>query len=524
MANVRVIPAVMQRGSAQMASLNQRRKAAAYARVSTDKEEQETSFEAQVDYYTKYIQERADWEFAGIYTDEAVSGTSTKKRDGFNQMVEDALAGKFDLLVTKSVSRFARNTVDSLTTVRLLKEKNVEIYFEKEQIWTFDGKGELLITIMSSLAQEESRSISENVTWGHRKRMADGKVSLPYKQFLGYEKGEDKLPQIVEAQAAIVRLIYRLFMEGKTPSAIAKFLMGHGILSPAGKEKWQVATVLSILKNEKYKGDALLQKGYTVDFLTKKRKKNEGEIPQFYVEGSHPAIIEPDEFDAVQAELERRSKLGRPLSCNSPFSAMIVCGECGGWYGSKVWHSNSEYRRVIWRCNEKYKGTQKCETPHINEEDIKERFLTAWNSVSANRENLIADCRVAQETLGDCTGIDAEIADLQREVEVVTELSRKAIFENANNTVDQDEWHKRNNGYLERHRVATERIAELDATRRQRQNKARVLGTFIKSIADSPQIITEFDDRLWTAAVDCVTVQPDGGLLFRFRDGTEVNG
>jgi hypothetical protein len=282
--------------------------------------------------------------------------------------------------------------------------------------------------------------------------------------------------------------------------------------------------------NEKYKGDALLQKGYTVDFLTKKRKKNEGEIPQFYVENSHPAIIEPDEFDAVQAELERRGKLGRPVSCNNPFSARIVCGECGGWYGSKVWHSTSKYRRVIWRCNEKYKdagspcGSKKCETPHVTEEDVKARFLEVWNSVAANREELIADCRAAKKALCDCAGIDAELAGLQREVEVVTELSRKAIYENAHSAVNQDEWNERNNGYLDRHRMATERIASLESNRSQRQNKARILETFIKGLSTGEQSITEFDEKLWAATIDCITVLPDGGLVFRFKNGTEVEG
>ena len=199
--NVRIIPATPKRHSAQNNNLTAKRRAAAYARVSTDSEEQLTSYEAQVDYYTKFIKERAEWEFVKVYTDEGISATNTKKRDGFNQMIADALAGQIDLIITKSVSRFARNTVDSLVTVRQLKEKGVEVYFEKENIYTLDSKGELLITIMSSLAQEESRSISENVTWGQRKRMADGKVSLPYSQFLGYKKGEDGLPEIVESEA-----------------------------------------------------------------------------------------------------------------------------------------------------------------------------------------------------------------------------------------------------------------------------------------------------------------------------------
>ncbi len=215
-------------------------------------------------------------------------------------MISDALSGKIDFIITKSVSHFARNTVDTLTTVRKLKEKGIEVYFEKENIYTLDCKGELLITIMSSLAQEESRSISENVTWEQRKRFADGKVSLPYKQFLGYEKGEDGLPKIVEKEVKVIRLIYKLFLDGKTPTGISKYLTTIKIPTPAGKKVWCESTIRSILKNEKYKGDAMLQKSFTVDFLTKKKKINEGEIPQYYVENSHPAIITTEVFDLVQ--------------------------------------------------------------------------------------------------------------------------------------------------------------------------------------------------------------------------------
>ena len=528
MANIRMIPATKQQyGSAAVSSpLTAKRRAGAYARVSTDKDEQENSFQAQVDYYTRYIQEHPDWEFVEIYTDEGISGCNTKKRDGFKRMVADGLAGRFDLLITKSVSRFARNTVDSLTTVRKFKENGIEIFFEKEQIWTFDGKGELLITIMSSLAQEESRSISENVTWGQRKRFADGKVSMPYAQFLGYEKGEDGTPKVVEKEAEIVRLIFRLFIEGKTPSAIARLLMSHKIPSPAGKPTWQVATVRSILQNEKFKGDALLQKKFTVDFLTKKQKVNEGEVPQFYVEGSHPYIIEPDEFATVQAELARRNALGRPMRCNSPFSAKIVCGDCGGFYGSKVWGSRKDdkrYRRVIWQCNDKYKGKHKCTTPHVTEDEIKQKFLIAWNSISANLEALIADCKAAKTVLCDCTAIDTELSERQREIEVVSELSRKAIFEAAHPTVDRTAGsNERNNGYLERLRAATEQIAELEKMKSQRQNKARIIGAFIRNLTAGPLTLDEFDEKLWAAAIERIMVMADGRLIFRFREGTEV--
>ena len=214
---VTVIPATINPLTRLPHSTTIKRRVAAYARVSTDSEEQQTSYEAQVDYYTHYIQSKPEWEFVGVYTDEGISATNTKHRDGFNAMIEDALAGKIDLIITKSVSRFARNTVDSLTTVRKLKEKGVEVYFEKENIYTLDSKGELLITIMSSLAQEESRSISENVTWGKRKQFADGKVFLPYKQFLGYRKGTDGFPEIVPEQAEIVRRIYRYLWVEKPP-------------------------------------------------------------------------------------------------------------------------------------------------------------------------------------------------------------------------------------------------------------------------------------------------------------------
>jgi DNA invertase Pin-like site-specific DNA recombinase len=206
-----------------------KRRTAAYARVSTDSEEQENSYAAQCDYYTKYISDRSDWEFVSVYSDEGISAVNTKNRDGFKQMIADALAGRIDLIVTKSVSRFARNTVDSLTAVRNLKAAGVEVYFEKENIWTFDGKGELLITIMSSLAQEESRSISENVTWGKRRSFEQGHVYLPYGQFLGYEKGEDGRPQIVESEAKIVREIFSQFLHGMTPNAIARDLTSRGI-------------------------------------------------------------------------------------------------------------------------------------------------------------------------------------------------------------------------------------------------------------------------------------------------------
>lgn len=501
-----------------------KRRTAGYARVSTASDEQFTSYEAQVDYYTQYIKSNPEWEFVKVYTDEGISGVMTKHRDGFNEMIEDALNGKIDLIVTKSVSRFARNTVDSLVTVRKLKEKGVEVYFEKENIYTLDSKGELLITIMSSLAQEESRSISENVTWGWRKRFADGKVSLPYKRFLGYEKGDDDLPEVVEEQAVTVRLIYSLFLSGKTTSAIAKILTEKAIPTPSGElKKWSPTTIDHILTNEKYKGAALLQKGFTVDFLTKKKQVNRGEVPQYYVEHSHEAIISPEMFDLVQAEFARRRQFGKKYSGCSPFSAKIVCADCGEFFGPKVMHSNDKYRRVKWRCNHKYDGERFCQTPCVDEEAVKDGFVRAYNSLIADREPLLEDCRLMLEALTDCADIDTEIANLTEELEVVTELSRRCVEENARSALNQTEYAAKYDALERRFNEASDKLNALGLEKERKKTQADRIGEFMFLLREREEAIPEFDEKLWTASVDRVTVARDGGMAFTFRNGVTVN-
>ncbi len=490
--------------------------------MSTDSEEQLTSYEAQVDYYTQYIKANPDWQFVAVYTDEGISATNTKRRDGFNRMVQDALDGKIDLIVTKSVSRFARNTVDSLTTVRKLKEKGVEVYFQKENIYTLDSKGELLITIMSSLAQEESRSISENVTWGQRKRFADGKVTMPYRHFLGYRKGADGLPEIVPEEAELVQRIYSLFMQGKTPHAIGKILTAEGIPTPAGKEKWQSSTIESILQNEKYRGDARLQKKFTVDFLQKKMKVNEGEVPQYYVENSHPAIIEPEEWDLVQAEFSRRKALGSRYSSSSVFSSMIFCGECGGVYGSKVWHSTSKYRRTIWQCNDKFKGECRCTTPHLYERDIKELFLRAFSKLMADREHILEDIRLVQNTLCDCTELDAQQATLAEEMQIVGELIRQCIEENTIKVQNQAEYMERYERHTRRYEKMQKHYEALESERQRRKEQHDRISAFAAILAGQTEIPIEFDDDLWLAAVDHTTVYADETVAFTFKSGIEI--
>lgn len=522
--NVTVIPATLN-AVRRIDPVVKKRRVAGYARVSTDKDEQFTSYEAQVDYYTRFIMSHPDWEFVKVYTDEGISGLGTRKRDGFNEMIADALSGTLDLIVTKSVSRFARNTVDSLVTIRKLKEKGVEVYFEKENIYSLDGKGELLLTIMSSLAQEESRSISENVTWGQRKRFSDGKISLPYKQFLGYDHGpkKDDPPVVNQEQAAIVRRIYRDFMTGKTVGAIARELTADGIPSPSGKPKWSASTINSMLQNEKYRGSALLQKCFTTDFLTKKRKVNEGEVPQYYIENSHEAIIDPLEWDAVQDEIKRRKAIGRAYSSKSIFGAKLKCGDCGGWFGVKTWHSTDRYRTSIWQCNCKYDdGKHRCQTPALREKDIQDRFVSAFNSLIGSKEPYLAACETAKEVFMDTTALDTEINELNREMEIVAELTRKCIAENSCNAQDQEEYAIRYNGYVDRYEKAKGKYDALVTERNDRLAKVKAIDRFIQTVASRDGLLAEFDPQLWLTTVEYVTVTKSGDLQFRFYDGTEV--
>ena len=520
--NVTVIPATLNLHTGVPKSANVKRRVAGYARVSTDSDEQFTSYTAQVDYYTGYIKSKPDWEFVDVYTDEGISGVSTKNREGFNRMIDDALAGKIDLIVTKSVSRFARNTVDSLTTVRKLKEKGVEVYFEKENIYTLDSKGELLITIMSSLAQEESRSISENVIWGQRKRFADGKVTIAYKQFLGYRKGPDGLPEIDPEQAQVVKRIYRMFMSGKTIGYICKQLESEGIPTPGGKTKWQTQTVNSILTNEKYKGSALLQKTYTVDFLTKTMKVNEGEVPQYYVECSHPAIIQPSEWEAVQVEVARRKKLGRRHDCFTPFSGKVICGDCGGVYGSKIWHSNSKYRRVIWQCNRKFKNETKCTTPHVDEEILKDRFLQAVSEYMDDPEERIEALRHIQKSMTDTDFIDADIDQAEQELELLSCMIRNCIMMNATAAMTEQEYQSQYKELSTRYEATKAEYESLLVRRKEMEELAIVIGGMLFHLTELPNVPATFDDALWHTLVDHVTVYHDERIVFTFTDGTEI--
>lgn len=523
MAKVTIIPSTIDPRTHLPTMSTKKRKVAAYARVSTDSDEQFTSYEAQVDYYTKFIKANPQWEFVEVYTDEGITGTNTKRREGFKRMIQDALAGKIDLIVTKSVSRFARNTVDSLVTIRELKEKGIEVFFQKENIYTLDSKGELLVTIMSSIAQEESRSILENVTWGQRKAFSDGKVHLGYKNFLGYEKGPDGKPKIVEAEANIIKLIYKLFLEGDTFQMIAHKLTALEIKSPAGKSKWSPSTIMSILTNEKYKGDALLQKTFTVDFLQHKTKVNEGEVPQYYVENSHPAIINPFEWDSVQIELERRRKCGKNYSGKSEFANKIVCADCGGFYGKKVWHSNTPQRKEIWQCNQKFtKGKVKCKTPTFTIEQIRNSFIEAFNKFSQFKEETIKDIEMMISLLSDRTELEVEIEKQTLEVEMITDQVKKIVGINATTVQDQREYMVKYEKLKAIFDEAVEKLTELQRERDIKIKQERAMKVYLDKFIKAPITLEEWNDSLFHYMIEKALVNHDNTIDFIFYSGTKI--
>lgn len=401
----------------------------AYCRVSTDSDEQATSYEAQVEHYTEYIKRNPDWEFAGIYADDGISGTNTKNREEFNRLIKDCEAGTIDMVITKSISRFARNTLDCLKYIRRLKEKNIPVFFEKESINTMDAKGEVLITIMASLAQQESQSLSQNVKLGLQFRYQNGQVQINHNRFLGYTKDENGNLVIDPEQAEVVKRIYREYLNGYSMDKIASGLEADGILTGAGKKKWWTSTINKILRNEKYMGDALLQKTYTTDFLNKTRVKNNGIVPQYYVEDDHEAIIQKDIFLRVQEELVRRRVVKtstngkrRSYSCNHCFAQLVICGECGEMFCRIHWN-NRGCKSIVWRCLSRLEPTgQECHARTIHEKDLQEIVVIALNELLGNKskyqkllqQNIATVIRASAEKTTE--EIDKKLIELQKEL------------------------------------------------------------------------------------------------------------
>lgn len=302
---------------------------------------------------------------------------------------------------------------------------------------------------------------------------------------------------------------------------IADTLTAKGIKTPGGKEKWQASTVLSILKNEKYKGSALLQKQFTVDFLTKRRKPNEGEVPQYYIETSHDPIIDPKDFDKVQAEIARRAAIGKSYSSGSVFSAKVVCGDCGSYFGSKVWHSTSKYRRVIWQCNSEFKNEKKCATPHFTEDELKEKFLSAYSQLAGVKEQTIEDCRLAIDAITDLAAIDSEIDDTTCQLEVLAEMSRRLISDNASKAQNQEEYQKRFDGLSVQYEQVQDKLCALREERQRRVDKRKSLEHFIEDLV-SADAVDEFSERLFCAIVEKMTARGNGKVVVEFKSGSEV--
>lgn len=524
MAKVTVIPSKINPITLTPVGQTSKRRVAAYARVSTDSDEQYSSYEAQVGYYTNFIQNKPNWEFVKVYADEGISGTSTKRRDSFNEMIDSALNGNIDLIITKSISRFARNTLDTISITRKLKAKGIEVYFEKENLWSLDDKTEFLLTIMASIAQEESRSISQNITIGKRWSMKEGKVSFAYKNFLGYKKVDDKIV-IDEEQAEIVRLIYRMFLkEGKTCSGIAEFLKRKEIPTPSGKgTNWTKNTVCSILTNEKYKGDALLQKTYTTDYLEHRLVRNKGELAQYYVENSHSAIIEKEVWEMVQTEMLRRSMLGAAYSGGSVFVSKLVCGDCGKPYGKKIWHSTDKYAKEIYRCNAKYSKKQsQCQTPNITEAEVKEKFVKAYNLVMCDKKQVIEDTLAIIGMLTCTDDLDIEIAERQAKMDEISNAVASMVRENARTAQDQVEFSNKYEALTKEYEEQKNSLDKVVKEKAYKTGKATKMRAYLEAMKQADDFLEKWSDEVWILIVDTAIVNRDKTITFKFVNGQTI--
>lgn len=429
--NVTLIPARRRAGNRISKEENKPKlKVAAYCRVSTDSDEQAGSYEMQVQHYTEYIGRNKEWELAGIYTDDGISGTNTKKREGFNEMIDDCMAGKVDMIITKSISRFARNTIDCLKYVRQLREKNIAIIFEKENINTLEASGELLLTIMASLAQQESASLSQNVKLGLQFRYQEGKVQVNHEHFLGYTKDEDGNLIIDEDEAKIIRRIYREYLEGASLRDIADGLERDKIKTGGKRYKWHLSTVRGILRNEKYMGDALLQKTITTDYIEKIRIRNDGTVPQYYVKDSQEPIIARDIFAQVQEEMIRRANLmsgkdgkkKRIYSSKYALSSICTCTKCGDIYRRIAWKNRGK-KSTVWRCCTRVEnGPSACDASTVQESELQNATVKAINQLLSCSDRMM---RILKDNIE--TALADDNSDEIEKVNVILKKKQKEL-------------------------------------------------------------------------------------------------
>lgn len=530
---VRVIPATKTQGAIH-STYDGKKRVAAYCRVSTDSEEQLNSYEAQKSYYTQKIADSPDWEMAGIYADEGISGTSMKKRTEFKKMITACKRGRIDLIITKSLSRFARNTVDCLETVRLLKANGIGVYFEKENINTLTESSEFLITLFSGFAQAESESLSKNVAWGWRKSAEAGNVYFQYKRMLGYRKGTDGQPEIVPEEAKIIRRIYRRYLAGCSLGQIKQELEQDNIPTAQKVERWSSAVIHNILTNEKYMGDALLQKTYITDCISKKVKKNMGERPMYYVENNHPAIIPRETFDQVQKEMTRRSSKRKVLqksgktelgkySGKYALTELLVCGECGSPYKRVTWARNGK-KRIVWRCVSRLEfGTKYCHnSPTLDESRLHNAILAAMNEYAAIRQEVCPDVlAMVEEAKRAMSQAGAMLLELKKRMDEVSQEQSDVLDRLLANMADA-ELNARMKALTDEKEALKAQILKVQQKEVSMAEQAAKRQQMWDSLKECSAGYTEFDDEFVRQIIRKITVEDAETIHVHFRDSDVV--
>ncbi|WP_179031580.1 recombinase family protein [Paenibacillus kribbensis] len=509
----------------------QKKKVAAYCRVSTDSEEQKESYTNQVNHYTQYIQNNLEWEMADIYADEGISGTNTKNRTHFNRMIQDARNGKLDLILVKSISRFARNTLDLLKYVRELKSLGVAVFFERENINTLDTTGEVLLTILSSLAQDESRNISENSRWGILRGFQNGKVFCNTNRFLGYDKDEHGELVINEQEAEIVRRIYEEYLDGKSYQAIARGLMRDKIKTVTGGDTWWDSSITLILTNEKYYGALLQQKTVTVDFLTHKRIKNKGQEQQYFIEDSHEPIVPKEIFEAVQKEKERRAKLkgsvmgeGKRYSSKYALSSKVYCGCCGAIFKRRTWNSNNPSKKVVWQCKTYVnEGRVACDAKSVDEQVLHSAFVRLFNRMYENKKEFIKtlkanvesvlSSRVEQETL---LNIEGQMQQLKSDLKELVNLKLR-------NQIDEIVYDEETNRLSSELNELRQQMLILEEEEDQNERIKERIDEIIQILSSRHYILEQFDDNLFNALVEKITILSPAHFVFTLKSGMSID-
>ena len=509
---------------------------AAYCRVSTDDEEQLTSYEAQKNYYTDKIMTNREWTMAGIFADEGITGTSARKRPEFLRMIRQCKQGKIDIVLTKSISRFARNTVDCLNYVRALKELGIAVIFEKENMNTLEIDSEILITMLGAFAQSESESISANVRWGKRQAMKEGKAIINYKHLYGYRKGADGRPEIIPEQAGVVRKIYDLFLSGTPIRGILEYLSANKIPNISGESQWAKNAVNSILTNEKYCGDVLLQKTYIDDCINKKVKKNTGQLPMYLVQNHHEGIISRETFDAAQTELARRNAGKSPSKKNAPtgrsrysskyaLSDRLYCGECGTRYQRCTWRNRDGSKRIVWRCVSRVDyGNKYCHnSPTLDEEPLHKAILAAINSVVKDRDNIVYNLKSAMEKeLAPVAGQQLSLSEIDNQLEQLnTEFSK--VLAEASESDDQAAYSDRFRDIMQKQTALKSQRDEIQGMLAESGKAATHIDQCREATEVIPAVITEWNEALIRQIVENVTVETDGGVVIALKSGASIH-